>query len=70
MPHWTLPKPTPGDPIADAVSAISSLQTQLDALFAGSLTQSALDDVSAHVRTFNQEFEEHVAEAKARLGGS
>jgi hypothetical protein len=70
MPHWTLPRPAPGDPIADAVKAIASLQSQLDTLFAGNLTLEALDDVSGHVRTFTKEFEEHASEARARLSGS
>ena len=70
MPHWTLPRPAPDDPVADAVKAIASLQTQLDTLFAGDMTLAALDDVSGHVRTFNKEFEEHVTETRSRLSKS
>jgi hypothetical protein len=70
MPHWTLPRPTQDDPVADAVKAIASLQTQLDTLFAGNMTLTALDDVSGHVRTFSKEFEEHATEARSRLSKS
>jgi hypothetical protein len=70
MPHWTLPRPAPDDPVADAVKAIASLQTQLDTLFAGDMSPAALDDVSGHVRTFSKEFEEHATEARSRLSKS
>lgn len=70
MPHWTLPRPAPDDPVADAIKAIASLQSQLDTLFAGDLTLAALDDVAGHVRTFGKEFEEHATEARARLSRS
>ncbi len=70
MPHWTVPRPAADDPIADALKAITSLQAQLDTLFEGKITAAAIDDVSSHVRTFSQEFEEHAAEARARLAGS
>jgi hypothetical protein len=70
MPHWTIPNPAHDDPVADAAKAISSLQSQLDTLFAGNITVAAIDDVSGHVRTFSQEFEANAAEARSRLSGS
>jgi flagellin-like hook-associated protein FlgL len=70
MPHWTIPSPAPDDPVADAAKAISSLQTQLDSLFAANITVGAIDDVSSHVRTFTKEFEANAAEARSRLAGS
>lgn len=70
MPHWTVPRPAPDDPIADAAKAITSLQSQLDTLFDGDITAATIDDVSAHVRTFTQEFEKHAAEARAKLSGA
>jgi hypothetical protein len=68
MPHWTLPRPAEGDPIADAVNAIAALQKELDALFAGAITADAIETLSIHVQTFSKEFNEHVAEAKAKTG--
>ncbi len=70
MPHWTVPRPAPDDPIADAANAITALQTQLDTLFDGNITAAAIDDVSGHVRTFSKEFEEHAAEARAKLSSA
>jgi hypothetical protein len=70
MPHWTVPRPAPDDPTADAANAISTLQTHLDTFFDGNVTTAAIDDVSGHVRTFSQEFEEHAAQARAKLSGA
>lgn len=70
MPHWTVPRPAPDDPTADAAKAITALQTQLDTLFDGNISAAAIDDVSGHVRTFSKEFEEHAAEARAKLSGA
>jgi hypothetical protein len=70
MPHWTVPRPPADDPIADAAKAITSLQSQLDTLFDGNVTAASIDDVSGHVRTFSQEFEQHADAARARLAKS
>jgi hypothetical protein len=67
MPHWTAPRPAPDDPIADAAKAITALQSELDSLFDGKITAAAIDDISSHVHTFSKEFEEHAAEARAKL---
>jgi hypothetical protein len=70
MPHWTVPRPAPDDPIAGAATAITTLQTHLDTLFDGNATAAAIDDVSGHVRTFSQEFEQNAAEARAKLSSA
>ncbi|HEX4017147.1 MAG TPA: hypothetical protein VHX15_10455 [Frankiaceae bacterium] len=70
MPHWTVPRPAPDDPTADAAKAITTLQTHVDTLFSGEVTSASIDDVSSHVRTFSQEFEEHAAEARSKLSGA
>ncbi|HEX4432334.1 MAG TPA: hypothetical protein VHZ96_23890 [Frankiaceae bacterium] len=70
MPHWTVPRPAPDDPIADAAKAITSLQSQLDSLFDAKITSAAIDDVSGHVRTFSEEFEKNADEARAKLSGA
>ncbi len=70
MPHWTLPRPgNDTDPTAPTVKALISLQSELDKVFdhATGITASELDNLAAHVATFNADFESHLKTARANL---